>query len=71
MDNGGTCGGVSSCAKGTGFLGAEDCGGASVVCCYNSCGGQTEDFQCCSNDATFRPTCENGQLACSAGQTRC
>ena len=69
---GGKCGGVSDCDKGKGFLGDYDCSaGASVACCFDRCGGVTEDFQCCSSGATFRPVCHDGKLVCAAGQNRC
>lgn len=72
VDNGGKCVGVSSCEKGTAFLGDYDCNaGASTACCFDRCGGATEDFGCCANGTTFRPVCHDGKLICASGQTRC
>jgi len=70
---GGTCGGVSACNAGAGYLtsSTSDCTGGSTVCCLplSACGNQAE-FDCCSNGGTFRPSCIGGQLQCTAG-TRC
>lgn len=70
---GGTCGAVSACNRGVGYLTAsDDCAGASSVCCLplSACNDAPE-FDCCSATATFRPTCEGGALACLPGTTRC
>ena len=68
---GGTCAGVGTCNKGVGFLSALKCGmGASVGCCFSTCGG-TEDFLCCDLNASYRPGCVNGALTCPADRPRC
>lgn len=70
---GGTCGAVSACSAGMGYLtqSTSDCTGAASVCCLplSACQSQPE-FQCCSGNGQFRPSCENGVLQCTVG-TRC
>lgn len=72
-DLGGTCQAVSACGVGMGYLGpSRDCGGGTPVCCLplSACASAVE-FECCSNSATYRPTCEAGQLRCASGTQRC
>ncbi len=70
---GGTCGAVSACSAGAGYLtqSTSDCTGAASVCCLplSACGSQAE-FTCCEASSTFRPSCVSGQLVCTVG-TRC
>jgi hypothetical protein len=71
---GGTCGAVSSCGVGQGYLSTtNDCaGGAASVCCLplSKCSNAVE-FECCSGTARFRPSCEAGSLTCADGTTKC
>ena len=69
---GGSCVGVGACGESVGHLGSPSCGAPYLACCFapaTSCGG-AEDFACCDTTAEFRPTCSDGKLRCSEGQTR-
>lgn len=74
---GGVCTGVGDCGKGKGFITLADpgslacVGGDDAVCCLPSCGGEVEDFVCCSdNGASFRPSCDGQKLVCLPNTSR-
>ena len=71
---GGTCKFITGCNATQGHLSDVSCqGAAGDVCCIplGACGPTDEEFTCCSDSATFRPGCSNGQLMCIPGTTRC
>lgn len=69
-DAGGACTTIGDCGPGAGHLGLENCGFPPMVCCLpeGSCNADHE-FDCCSETATFRPYCIEGQLACAEGSS--
>jgi hypothetical protein len=68
---GGECNALEACGRGAGALGSSkySCGGSRRVCCFSTCGGKAEDFECCNADHTYapRPLCQEGAFACPAG----
>jgi hypothetical protein len=71
---GGSCRAAQECGLGTGSLGSNkyNCGGSRRVCCFATCGAEVENVECCNAAHTFapRPVCQDGKLACAAGQTK-
>jgi hypothetical protein len=69
---GGSCTAVSACGKGAGYLGPNrDCTGESVCCVPLAACNNAVEFECCSNVASYRPTCEGGALKCATGTSVC
>jgi hypothetical protein len=65
-----SCVAFSDCAPGKGSLASGHCESHDQVCCVpeGQCG--KEDFTCCTDSYSMRPTCTNGTLVCPSGSTK-
>jgi hypothetical protein len=67
-----TCVAVSACEPDQGHITSKGaCDSAEQVCCVPVDACPAEDFACCSASERLRPLCNNGELVCDQGETKC